>query len=71
MVPFPSTNPIARNAVSESARTTVARAMNPAAADGVAVTVPVYVVPAGEHVLTFWQGDADVVRRYVLRVVVE
>lgn len=35
---------------------------------GVAVTVPVYAVPAGEHVLTLWQGDADVVARYRFRV---
>jgi len=42
-----------------------------AAAGGVAVTVPIYAVPAGQHVLTLWQGDADVVRRYALRVIVE
>ncbi len=39
------------------------------AAGGVSVTVPVYAVPAGEHVLTLWQGDADVVARYRFRVV--
>ena len=39
-----------------------------AAPGGVSVTVPVYAVPAGEHVLTLWQGDADVIARYVVRV---
>lgn len=34
-----------------------------------AVTVPVYAVPAGEHVLTIWQGDADAVQRYTIRIV--
>jgi hypothetical protein len=39
-----------------------------AAAGGVSVTVPGYAVAAGEHVLTLWQGDADVVARYRFRV---
>lgn len=33
-----------------------------------AVTVPVYAVPAGDYVLTLWQGDADMVQRYAFRV---
>jgi hypothetical protein len=41
-----------------------------AATGGVSVTVPIYAVPAGEHALTLWQGDADVVARYRFRVVV-
>lgn len=41
-----------------------------AAAGGVSVTVPIYAVPAGEHVLTLWQGDATVVGRYRFRVIV-
>jgi hypothetical protein len=40
------------------------------ATGGVSVTVPIYAVPAGEHALTLWQGDADVVARYRFRVVV-
>jgi hypothetical protein len=39
-----------------------------AASGGVSLTVPIYAVPAGEHVLTLWQGDADVVARYFVRV---
>ena len=39
-----------------------------AAPGGVSVTVPGYAVAAGEHVLTLWQGDADVVARYRFRV---
>lgn len=35
-----------------------------------AVTVPVYALPAGDHVLTLWAGDADLLRRYAFRVVV-
>lgn len=42
-----------------------------AASGGVSVTVPVYAAPAGEHVLTLWRGDADVVARYAFRVVME
>jgi hypothetical protein len=43
-----------------------------AGADGaaLAVTVPAYVVPAGDHVLTLWAGDADMVARYRFRVAV-
>jgi hypothetical protein len=39
-----------------------------AAAGGVSVIVPIYAVPAGEHTLTLWQGDANVVARYRFRV---
>ncbi len=42
------------------------------AADGhavLAVTVPVYAVPPGEHRLTLWVGDAEAVRRYALQIV--
>jgi hypothetical protein len=39
-----------------------------AMAGGVSITVPAYAVPAGEHVLTLWQGDANVVARYQFRV---
>ena len=39
-----------------------------ATASGVSVTVPGYAVAAGEHVLTLWQGDADVVARYSFRI---
>lgn len=44
----------------------------PAGPDGaaLAVTVPVYALPAGEHVLTLWAGDADALRRHAFRVVV-
>ncbi len=38
---------------------------------GVSVTVPIYAVPAGEHVLTLWQGDANLVGRYVFRIVAQ
>ena len=33
-----------------------------------AVTVPAYAVPAGDYVLTVWQGDADMVQRYAFRI---
>lgn len=33
-----------------------------------AVTVPVYAVPAGDYILTVWQGDADMVQRYAFRI---
>jgi hypothetical protein len=36
-------------------------------ADGVAVMVPVYAIPAGEHVLTLWRGDAEIVGRHAFR----
>lgn len=32
------------------------------------VVVPIYEVPAGEHLLTVWAGDAEVVGRYAFRV---
>ena len=35
---------------------------------GLSVTVPIYVVPAGEHVLTLWQGDANMIGRYAFRI---
>lgn len=42
----------------------------PAASDGatLVVSVPPYAVPAGDHALTLWQGDADIVQRYRFRV---
>lgn len=32
------------------------------------VVVPNYAVPAGNHLLTLWRGDAEVVARYRIRV---
>lgn len=42
----------------------------PAGDDGATrlVSLPPYVVPAGDYVLTLWAGDADVVQRYAFRV---
>lgn len=42
-----------------------------AASGGVSVTVPIYVVPAGDYVLTLWRGDAEAIARYPFRVIVE
>jgi hypothetical protein len=32
------------------------------------VVVPIYAVPRGDHVLTLWRGDAEVLARFRFRV---
>jgi hypothetical protein len=32
------------------------------------VTLPTYALPAGTYQMTIWQGDAEIVQRYVFRV---
>lgn len=49
-------------------RWAIAEVPGAAAGDRLAVDVPAYEVKPGEHRLTVWVGDADIVARYTFRV---
>ena len=44
-------------------------ALPPEAGGTMAITVPIYAVGPGIHVLTVWAGDADLLQRYLFEVV--